>query len=67
MRVKNKTIQTAGLERLPRMVGVKDGAPLLEEGRVMNVTNVIWSTGDSEILGWIDVPLSTLTGRATPE
>jgi putative flavoprotein involved in K+ transport len=36
---------------------VKNGAPLLEDGRVMDVSNVIWATGYEEDLGWIDLPL----------
>lgn len=63
VRVKNKTLTTAGIERLPRVVGAKEGAPLLEDGRVMNVQNIIWATGYEENFGWIELPLVDAEGR----
>jgi len=67
VRVKNKAITAAGITRLPRIVGVKDGAPLLEDGRVMEVPNIIWATGYKEDFGWIDLPLLDGDGRLAHE
>jgi putative flavoprotein involved in K+ transport len=53
-RVKPADLQAAGVERVyPRTVGVRDGLPLLEDGRVLDVTNVIWCTGFKPAYDWI--------------
>lgn len=65
VRIKNKAITAAGIERLPRTVGVKDGSPLLEDNRVMEVANVIWATGFDEDYTWIHLPILDSDGRLT--
>jgi putative flavoprotein involved in K+ transport len=57
VRVKNRDLSEAGIERVPKAVGVKNGRPLLEDGRIMAVANVIWATGYETDLSWIDLPL----------
>jgi putative flavoprotein involved in K+ transport len=57
IRVKNDDLQAAGVERVPKVLGVSDGLPLLEDGRVMDVSNVIWCTGFRQDFSWIDVPV----------
>jgi putative flavoprotein involved in K+ transport len=57
VRVKLADIGAAGVERVPRTVGVHDGSPVLEDGRVLDVANVIWCTGFRPRLGWIDLPV----------
>jgi putative flavoprotein involved in K+ transport len=57
VRVKPKQILAAGIERVPRTVGVRDGRPVLEDGRVLDVANVIWCTGFGHDLSWIDLPI----------
>jgi len=42
---------------VPRTVGVRDGKPQLEDGRVLDVTNVIWCTGFHPGSSWIDLPV----------
>jgi len=42
---------------VPKTVGVSDGLPVLEDGRVMDVANVIWCTGFRQDFSWIDVPV----------
>ena len=57
-RVKPADLQTAGVERVyPRTAGVRDGLPLLEDGRSLDVTNVIWCTGFRPDYGWITLPI----------
>jgi putative flavoprotein involved in K+ transport len=55
IRVKPADIAAAGIERVPRVVEVHDGAPVLEDGRVVDVANVIWCTGLRPDFGWIDL------------
>jgi len=57
VRVKPKEILAAGVERVPRTVGVEDGSPVLEDGSVLEVSNVIWCTGFRHDLSWIDRPI----------
>ena len=57
IRVKSDDLEAAGVEQAPRTVAVKDGLPVLEDGRVLDVTNVIWCTGFRQDYSWIDVPV----------
>jgi len=54
IRVKPADLVAAGVERTPRVTGVRDGKPLLADGRVLDVANVIWCTGFKQEFGWID-------------
>jgi putative flavoprotein involved in K+ transport len=57
VRVKRKDLVAAGVERVPRVVGVQDGRPLLENGRLLDVTNVVWCTGFRPGFSWVDLPV----------
>ena len=57
IRVKLKDLAAAGVEQVPRTVGIEDGRPALEDGRVLDVSNVIWCTGFREEFPWIDLPI----------
>jgi putative flavoprotein involved in K+ transport len=57
VRVKPKDIAAAGVERVPRVAGVRDGLPLLEGDRVLEPANVIWCTGFRPDFSWIDLPI----------
>jgi putative flavoprotein involved in K+ transport len=56
-RVKRKDIAAAGIERVPRVAGAREGLPVLEDARVLEVANVIWSTGYMLDFRWIDLPV----------
>ena len=43
--------------RVGRVTGVRDGRPLLDDGRVVDVANVIWCTGFTPGLDWLDLPV----------
>ncbi|MQB01933.1 MAG: SidA/IucD/PvdA family monooxygenase [Actinobacteria bacterium] len=55
IRAKPKALAAAGIERVPRVVGVQDGLPVLEDGRVLEVSNVVWCTGFRPDFSWIDL------------
>jgi len=57
IRVKSADLAAAGVERTPRVEGVRDGRPVLADGRVLDVANVIWCTGFDGGFSWIDVPV----------
>jgi putative flavoprotein involved in K+ transport len=57
-RVRPDDLLTAGVERVhARTVGVRDRLPVLADGRILDVANVIWSTGFSPGFEWIDLPI----------
>ena len=56
-RVRPKELAAAGVERVPRTVGVRDGSPMLEDGRVMDVATVLWCTGFRPDFAWVDLPV----------
>ncbi|HEX2031788.1 MAG TPA: NAD(P)-binding domain-containing protein [Actinomycetota bacterium] len=57
IRVKRKDLAAAGVERVPRTTGVDEGLPQLEDGRRLDVANVIWCTGFHPGFSWIDLPV----------
>ena len=57
IRVQAKDLEAAGITRVPRTAGVRDGLPLLDDGRALDVANVIWCTGFGPGLDWIDMPI----------
>ncbi|SDM24888.1 putative flavoprotein involved in K+ transport [Nonomuraea maritima] len=46
-------LTAAGIRRVPRTAGVRHGRPLLADGRVLDVANVVWCTGLRPDLGWL--------------
>jgi putative flavoprotein involved in K+ transport len=60
LRYRRKDLQEAGVERvLARTAGVRDGLPVLDDGRVLDVHNVVWCTGFRPDYSWIRFPLET--------
>jgi putative flavoprotein involved in K+ transport len=57
VRVRRKDIAAAGVECVPRTAGVRDGLPELEDGRVLEVANVVWCTGFVPDFRWIELPI----------
>ncbi|WP_420749733.1 flavin-containing monooxygenase [Rhodococcus sp. O3] len=58
IRVKRQDLRDRGVTRvLDRVVGVRDGLPLLADGTVVDVTNVVWCTGFRQVFDWIDLPV----------
>jgi len=57
IRTKPRDLTAAGIERVPKVVGVREGLPSLENGRVLNVANVIWCTGFNAGFSWINLPI----------
>ncbi|MET9275124.1 NAD(P)/FAD-dependent oxidoreductase [Kribbella sp. NPDC003557] len=54
IRVKRGDLLARGVERVhDRVTGVRDGRPELENGRVLDVANVVWATGFRQVFDWI--------------
>jgi putative flavoprotein involved in K+ transport len=62
VRVKPKDLISAGIERVPKVVGVRHGLPLLSDGQTLDVQNVIWCTGYQHGFPWIDLPIFDRNG-----
>jgi putative flavoprotein involved in K+ transport len=57
LRIRSGDLARAGVERYDaRVAGVKEGKPVLDDGRTLDVANVIWCTGFRPDYGWIAVP-----------
>jgi putative flavoprotein involved in K+ transport len=67
IRTKSKDLAAAGVERVPRVVGVRDGLPLLDDGRVLDVANVVWCTGFRQDFSWIELPVFGEDGQPIHE
>ena len=63
IRVKSRDLLADGVTRVPRTAGVRDGLPLLDDGRTLDVANVIWSTGYDPGFSWIELPVFDGEGR----
>ena len=57
IRTKPKDLAALGVERVPRVTGVQSGLPQLEDGRSVDVANVVWCTGFHPGFSWIDLPV----------
>lgn len=58
VRTRPKELAAAGVERVGRVEGVRDGRPVLAGGRTLDVANVVWCTGfRSGLAEWIDLPV----------
>ncbi len=63
IRIKTADLAEAGVERVPRFAGVENGLPVLADGRVVDVPNVVWCTGFTQDFSWIDLPVLGEDGR----
>ena len=57
IRVKPRDLESAGVRRAPRVESAEGGRPRLADGRVLDVANVIWSTGFHPGFSWIELPV----------
>lgn len=62
-RIRPGQLQLAGIQRQPRVTGVRDGMPLLADGRVLPVAAVIWCTGFRPDYRWLHLNAFDAAGR----
>ncbi|MFC6768383.1 flavin-containing monooxygenase [Natrinema soli] len=65
VRVKPSDLAAAGVERVPRTTGVRDGRPVVGDDDVLDVENIIWCTGFRPDFSWIDLPI--FDGKEQPK
>jgi putative flavoprotein involved in K+ transport len=56
IRLTQEDLHRSGVERVPRTEDVVDGKPHVDDGRVLDVTTVVWATGFRPDFDWIDLP-----------
>jgi putative flavoprotein involved in K+ transport len=58
LRYRKKDLLAAGVERVrARTAGVQGGLPVLDDGRVLDVQNIVWCTGFRPDYSWIKIEL----------
>lgn len=57
VRIKPKAFIKAGIKRVERVSGVRNGLPVIENEQIQNVKNVVWCTGFYPSFSWIDIPV----------
>ena len=67
VRVRAKDLVEAGVQRVPRVAGASRGLPLLEDGCVLEVASVVWSTGFGRDFHWIRLPVFAANGDHASE
>ena len=65
--MKPRDLRAAGIQRVDRVAGVRDGRPVLADGRVLEVANVVWCTGFQPGFSWIDLPVFGPDGQPRHE
>lgn len=56
VRNKLRDLDAAGIRRVGRITGVRDGLPQLEDGSTLTAGTVVWCTGSLPQLDWIAIP-----------
>ncbi len=62
IRVSADDLRAAGIENLPRVAGTRDGLPMVEDNRVLEVRSVIWATGYRPDFSWIEPDVTDENG-----
>jgi len=57
IRNKPKDFINAGIKRIPKITGIKNGLPVDENNEVIDIKNIIWCTGFYPSYSWIDIPV----------
>jgi putative flavoprotein involved in K+ transport len=57
VRIKPKEFIKAGIKRVERVSGVRNGLPVIENEQIPEVKNVVWCTGFYPSFSWIDIPV----------
>lgn len=73
LRIQQRDLAERGVDWVPgRVVGAKDGLPLLDDGRVVDARTVVWCTGFRQGFDWMELPVLDEEGwprelRGVPE
>ena len=63
LRVKRDDLAARDVERIEaRVGGTQNGRPMLDDGRTLDVANVVWCTGFRQVFDWISPPVMNDSG-----
>jgi putative flavoprotein involved in K+ transport len=62
IRISVSDLDRAGITRVPRVTGVANGKPQLEDGTVLDISGIVWATGFKPDFSWIDLNITDETG-----
>jgi len=62
IRATPNVLAAAGVQRVGRTAGVRNGWPLLDDGRVLDAKNIVWCTGYHPGFSWIELPVFDANG-----
>lgn len=52
--VSSKDVEAAGIKHVPKVTDAKYGKPVLEDGRILNPSAIIWCTGFNKNFSWLE-------------
>jgi putative flavoprotein involved in K+ transport len=58
VRTKVSDLESAGVQRVARIAGVREGLPVTVDGEVLEPRTVVWCTGFRPDYSWIDLPVT---------
>jgi putative flavoprotein involved in K+ transport len=61
--ITSEDLLRAGVQRVPRVMGISHGRPVLEDGRVLDVASVVWAIGFVRDYRWIKLPVFKSNGN----
>jgi putative flavoprotein involved in K+ transport len=67
VRTKQSDLEAAGVQRVGRLAGVRDGLPITEDDQVLEPQTVVWCTGYRPDYSWIDLPVADDAGHPITE
>lgn len=67
IRISAQQVDAAGARRVPRVVSVTDGRPVLADGSQVEADVIVWCTGYAPDYSWIDVPELKFNERGWPQ
>jgi putative flavoprotein involved in K+ transport len=67
VRTKQSDLEAAGVQRVGRIAGVRDGLPVTEDDQVLEPQTVVWCTGYRPDYSWIDFPVADEAGHPITE
>jgi putative flavoprotein involved in K+ transport len=62
VRIQREEIAAAGIERVGRIEGTRNGLPQLQDGRTLDVAGVVWCAGFGLDFSWIKLPILDADG-----
>jgi putative flavoprotein involved in K+ transport len=62
IRISFKDLLAAGVKSYPRLIGVQNGQPQVQDGHVLPVSSIVWATGFKPDFSWIHLDITDETG-----